>query len=147
LQIDRGREAGTARVEATLGIEPVIVAAVVNDRPVLGSTRVALFFLGRSDRFQDSDDRYEDEGVDGEGTPVSPFRLRSSGRSPGSRVFLERRLPGSPQWLVPSSSPITVAGAASVSHRLPSSADTVAVKTTAYATADRGLLVCVLDFD
>ena len=44
----------------------------------------------------------------------------SGGRSPDSRIILERRLPRVvPSGLMPLSSPLTVAGAVSDSHRLP----------------------------
>jgi len=41
-----------------------------------------------------------------------PARDRIDGRSPGSRVAARHRLPGYPQWLCGTGSPLTVAGAA-----------------------------------
>ena len=51
-----------------------------------------------------------------------PMRSRVStidGRSPGSRVLAKRRLPGFPVTMLASRSPLTVAGAAAVFHRVP----------------------------
>src|SRR5260370_15458168 len=45
-----------------------------------------------------------------------PAHDRIDGRSPGSRVTARHRLPGLPQWLCGSGSPLTVAGAAAESE-------------------------------